>query len=46
MAIYLKNITPMKFIVGKTLEEMWTSEKPYAAHLKVFSCQAYAHVPT
>lgn len=46
MAIYLQNKTPMKVIVGKILEEMWTSEKPYVAHLKVFNCQAYAHVPT
>lgn len=36
----------MKVIVGKTLEEMWTSEKPHVAHLKVFSCQTYAYVPT
>jgi hypothetical protein len=46
MAIYLQNKIPMKVIVGKTLKEMWTSEKPYVAHLKVFSCQTYAHVPT
>jgi hypothetical protein len=46
MTIYLQNKTPMKVIVGKTLEEMWTSEKPHVAHLKVFSCQTYAYVPT
>ncbi len=44
--IYLQNKTPMKVIVGKTLKEMWTSEKPYVIHLKMFSCQAYVHVPT
>ncbi len=38
-AIYLQNKIPMKVIVGKTLEEMWTNEQPYGAHLKVFCCQ-------
>jgi hypothetical protein len=44
--IYLQNRTLTKTIARKTPEEMWTCEKPYVAHLKVFSYQAYAHVPT
>lgn len=24
---------------------MWTDEKPNLSHVKVFGCQAYAHVP-
>jgi transposase InsO family protein len=43
--VYLQNRTLIKAIARKTPDEMWTCEKTYVAHLKVFGCQAYAHVP-
>jgi hypothetical protein len=43
--VYLQNKTLTKVVVGKTLKEMWTCKTPYVAHLKVFGCQAYDHVP-
>jgi 5'-3' exoribonuclease 2 len=43
--VYLQNRTLTKTIARKTPEEMWTCEKPCVAHIKVFGCQAYAHVP-
>jgi hypothetical protein len=36
--IYLQNRTLTKTIARKTLEEMWTCQKPYVADLKVFGC--------
>ena len=29
----------------KTPHEVWIGKKPYLSHLRVFSCDAYVHVP-
>ena len=44
-AIYLRNQSPTKAVTGMTPCEAWTTKKPSVAHLRVFSCDAYAHVP-
>lgn len=44
-AIYLKNRTPTKAVKSMTPEEAWTGKKIGLAHLRVFGCKAYAHVP-
>lgn len=43
--VYLINRSPTKALNGMTPEEAWTGKKPSVAHLKVFGCLAYAHVP-
>lgn len=32
-------------MVDKTPHEVWSSKKPYVAHLRVFGCDAFLHVP-
>ena len=44
-AVYLKNHYPTKAVQGKTPYEAWHGEKPRVDHLRVFGCDAYAHVP-
>lgn len=41
-AVYLKNRSPTKAVMGTTPEEKWTSKKVNVAHLRVFGCVAYA----
>lgn len=41
-AVYLKNRSPTKAVMGLTPEEAWTSKKTNVAHLRVFGCLAYA----
>lgn len=43
-AAHVLNKTPSKVISLQTPYEKWTSHKPSLAHLRVFSCLAYAHV--
>lgn len=44
-ATYLQNRSPTKAVCGKTPYEAWTGEKPRVDGLRVFGCQAFAHVP-
>ena len=44
-ACYLINKSPTSTLVDKTPMEAWTGHKPSLRHLRVFGCEAYAHVP-
>ena len=44
-ATYLRNRSPTKVIEGITPHEAWTKVKPRVEHLRVFGCDAYAHIP-
>ena len=44
-AVYLRNRSPSVAVKGKTPFEAWTGQKPNVKHLRVFGCEAYAHVP-
>jgi len=44
-ACYLKNRSPTSALVNKTSYEVWSSQKPAIAHLRVFGCEAFMHVP-
>ena len=44
-AVYLKNRSPTKAVQGETPYEAWYGEKPTVDHLRVFGCDAYAHIP-
>ena len=44
-AAYLRNRSPTKALASMTPYEAWTGERPQVQHLKVFGCDAYAHVP-
>ena len=43
-AVYLKNRSPIKAVEGATPTEAWTKRKPNVDHLRVFGCDAYAHI--
>jgi hypothetical protein len=43
--IYTLNRCPTREILNLTTEEAWSGYKPSVAHMKVFGCTAYAHVP-
>lgn len=44
-ATYVLNRTRTRTLVGKTPFEAWHQVKPSVAHLRVFGCDAYVHVP-
>ena len=44
-ACYLKNRSPTSTLVDKTPHEVWSGKKPFIAHLKIFGCDAFMHVP-
>ena len=44
-ACYLKNISPTSTLVNKTPHEVWSGKNPSIAHLRVFGCDAFMHVP-
>ena len=44
-AVYLRNRSPTKAVTEMTPYEAWTTKKPSVAHLRVFSCDAYTHIP-
>ena len=44
-AVYIMNRTPTAAVHNVTCEEKFTGRKPDLAHLKVFGCIAYVHVP-
>jgi hypothetical protein len=47
VAVYLKNRTPTRSVVGKTPYEAWhgSGKKPSMKHLGVFRCLSFVHVP-
>jgi len=44
-AVYLKNRSPSRSLRGMTPHEAWFGEKPKVKHLRVFGCDAFAHIP-
>jgi hypothetical protein len=44
-ACYLKNRSPTLTLVDKTPHEVWFGKKLSIAHLRVFRCDAFMHVP-
>ena len=42
---YLVNMSPSSALVGMTPNEAWSGKNPSVAHLKVFGCDAFVHVP-
>ena len=44
-AVHLRNRSPTKAVDGVTPCEAWTNKKPEVAHLRVFGCEAHAHIP-
>nr|ADN34143.1 copia-type polyprotein [Cucumis melo subsp. melo] len=44
-AMYLSNRSPTRSLWNKTPQKAWTGRKPSIAHLRVFGCMAYAHIP-
>ncbi|KAL3699496.1 hypothetical protein R1sor_017518 [Riccia sorocarpa] len=44
-AAYVQNRLPIVLVDKVTPEELWTGKKPDVKHLRVFGCQAFAHVP-
>jgi hypothetical protein len=47
VAVYLKNHTPTRSVVGNTPYNAWhgSGRKPSLKHLRVFGCFAFVHVP-
>ena len=43
-AVYLKNRSPTRALKVATPYESWMKEKPNVEHLRVFGCDAYAHI--
>lgn len=43
--VYLLNRSPTKVVHGMTPKQTWPSLTPSIAHIKVFGCVAYAHIP-
>ena len=43
--MYLRNRCPTKAVQGKTPYEAWYGQKPRVDHLRVFGCDAFAHIP-
>jgi hypothetical protein len=44
-SVYILNRCPTKEVLNLTSEEAWSGHKPSVAHMKVFGCIAYTHVP-
>ena len=43
--VYVQNRTPHRVLENKTLEEVFSSKKLEVSLLRIFSCQAYLHIP-
>ena len=39
------NLSPNITIVLKVAQELWTCQTTHYAHLRVFGCEAYVHIP-
>ena len=44
-ACYLKNWSPTSTLFDKIVHEVWSGKNPSIAHLRVFGCDAFMHVP-
>jgi hypothetical protein len=44
-AVYTLNRCPTRVVLDLTLKEAWSRYKPNVAHMRIFGCIAYAHVP-
>jgi len=44
IACYLINRSPTSVLIENTLVEAWSRKNPSMRHLRVFGCEAYAHV--
>jgi Pol polyprotein/LTR polyprotein gag-polypeptide-like protein/gag-pre-integrase-like protein/integrase-like protein len=44
-AIILWNVLPTRALTDVTPEEAWSGNKPDVSHLRIFSCQAFMHIP-
>ncbi|KAG9081109.1 hypothetical protein FRC06_005815 [Ceratobasidium sp. 370] len=44
-AAYLWNVTPKRFLDGRTPDEVFTGKKPDVSRLRTFGCKAWARVP-
>ena len=44
-ACYLKSRSPTSALVNKTPYEVWSGQKLFVAHLRVFGYEAFMHVP-
>lgn len=44
-AVYLKNRSPTQAVKGVTPFEAWKNMRPKVGHLRVFGCDAFAHIP-
>ena len=42
---YFQNISPQKYLYGKTPYEAWSGHKPNVFHFKVFGSKAWARIP-
>jgi hypothetical protein len=45
-AAYIRNRVVSRSTDGKSPEERWSGKKPTVRHLRVWGCNAYAHVPS
>ena len=43
--VYIHNRSPNVVLDEKTLEEVFTCEKPDISHLHIFGCHVYIHIP-
>ncbi|KAG5864755.1 hypothetical protein JTB14_026673 [Gonioctena quinquepunctata] len=44
-SVYFMNRLPSRSI-NKTPEEQWSNKKPTVKHVRIFSCLAFAHIPS
>ena len=44
-SIYILNRSPTKSVKNKVPQEAWSGRSCSVAHLRIFGCVAYAHVP-
>ena len=44
-AVHVINLSPNTAIGLKVAQEVWTGKTPHYAHLRVFGCEAYVHIP-
>jgi hypothetical protein len=43
--VYVPNRSPHKVLENKTLEEMFSGEKPEVSHFRIFVCLVFVHIP-
>ena len=44
-AVHIINRSPSTPLDNQIPEQLWTGKKPHYDHLRVFGCEAFAHVP-